>query len=458
MPEKVDSTHTILERQLIVYRRRQSGAWQCRYKVGGQWQRATTKELDLKKAIAKAKRLLIEAEIRLEKNLPVVTRRFRDIAKLAVERMQQELNSGKGRVSFKDYIRVIDDYLIPILGNMAVTSIDAAALDHLDVKRITKMGRQPSKSTLLTHNAALNRVLDEAQMRGFLTEAHRPKIEAKGRDSDRRPAFTIPEVQAMIAAFPAWIDDARTADSKEGRQLLRDYCMVLLDTGARPGIELLELTWSKVIEHKVAPVIVPNGTFDGELQEPNTTHDLQRAVTITVNGKTGRRDIVGMGRTVEILKGIGKRNFPEVRQDVLQPLRNLAKPANTAKVFRRKDSSDPSSSFQKMFERFLSDHNLLVDPRTGQKRVFYSLRHTYATLALTHDKVPIHTLAKQMGTSVLMIEKHYSHLKVVQAINQLRGYESRQLIDSGLRVDELYRSQRKKYKKVENSSETVRQK
>ena len=42
-----------------------------------------------------------------------------------------------------------------------------------------------------------------------------------------------------------------------------------------------------------------------------------------------------------------------------------------------------------------------------------------------------HTLAKQMGTSVLMIEKHYSHLKVVQAIDQLRREESRQLIAAG---------------------------
>jgi hypothetical protein len=72
--------------------------------------------------------------------------------------------------------------------------------------------------------------------------------------------------------------------------------------------------------------------------------------------------------------------------------------------------------------------------------VFYSLRHTYATLALTHDQVPIHTLAKQMGTSVLMIEKHYSHLKVVQAIDQLRGEETKRLLASGSIVDENYQS------------------
>jgi hypothetical protein len=96
-----------------------------------------------------------------------------------------------------------------------------------------------------------------------------------------------------------------------------------------------------------------------------------------------------------------------------------------------------------MFESYLKEHNLLIDPITAQKRVFYSLRHTYATLALTNDKVPIHTLAKQMGTSVLMIEKHYSHLKVVQAIDQLRGEETRRLIDAGGVVDEIYTSKRK---------------
>ena len=65
---------------------------------------------------------------------------------------------------------------------------------------------------------------------------------------------------------------------------------------------------------------------------------------------------------------------------------------------------------------------------------------------LLHDQVPIHTLAKQMGTSVLMIERHYSHLKVVQAIDQLRGEETRRLIDAGGVVDDTYVSKRKKKK------------
>ena len=62
--------------------------------------------------------------------------------------------------------------------------------------------------------------------------------------------------------------------------------------------------------------------------------------------------------------------------------------------------------------------------------MFYSLRHSYATLA------------KQMGNSVVMIEKHYSHLKVVQAIEQLRGEETSRLIAAGSVVDAEYASKR----------------
>ena len=97
-------------------------------------------------------------------------------------------------------------------------------------------------------------------------------------------------------------------------------------------------------------------------------------------------------------------------------------------IFRTPDKINPIGSFQRTFSIFLKENALLIDPITEQRRVFYSLRHTYATFALTYDHVPIHTLAKQMGTSVGMIERHYSHLKVIQAIEQLRGEKTKEMI------------------------------
>jgi integrase len=452
MAEKIETTHTLLDRELIVYRRERSNIWQCRFKVDGIWQRASTKERDLKKAKTKANELRIEAEIRKRSNLPVITRKFRDVAKLAVERMEHEIRSGNGKVSYADYIRVIEEYLIPALGKRSITNIDYTALDELDAKRIKQMGKAPSQSTMLTHNAALNRVFDEAVIRNFLTEANRPKLEAKGKASDRRPAFDMAEIRALVGSFDEWIERARNEKSKEMRTLLRDYVDVLLDTGARPGDELLNLKW-KQIKFVMKPTITPTNEVDEE-GETITLSNLNRSLELTISGKTGTRTIVAMLRTVKALERIAKRNY-DIDDSITEPFKQLIVPKNNDYVFRTRDKEKPTS-FQKMFESFLEEHNLLYDTKTEQKRVFYSLRHTYATLALTHDKVPIHTLAKQMGTSVLMIEKHYSHLKVIQAIEQLRGEETRRLIEAGGVIDDAYVSKRVAKNKTDKRTSQIK--
>ena len=443
MPEQKETTHTLIERQLIVYRRERSGIWQCRFKVDDVWQRASTKERDLKKAKARAFELRMEAEIRKRSNLPVITRKFRNVARLAVERLEHEIAIGKGKRSYTDYIRVINDYLIPILGKKSITSIDYQALDELNVKRTVMMEKAPTQSTMLTHNAALNRVFDEAVIRGFLSEANRPKLEATGKKSERRAAFDINELRALLANFDEWIDAAKTALSKEMRQLLRDYVDVLIDTGARPGSELLNLQWRQ-IKFAMKPTLIHTGEIDNsdDTHEEITLSNLNRSVEMVVSGKTGTRTIVGMKRTVQAFERIALRNY-DIDDSITNPFKQLTVPNNKDYVFRTRDKQAPTS-WQKMFESYLTEHNLLEDPSSGQKRVFYSLRHTYATLALTNDKVPIHTLAKQMGTSVLMIEKHYSHLQVIKAIDQLRGEETRRLIEAGGVVDEIYTSKKKR--------------
>ena len=156
---------------------------------------------------------------------------------------------------------------------------------------------------------------------------------------------------------------------------------------------------------------------------------------ITVTGKTGRRTFIANNDSIYALLRIIKRNYNLINYWD-NPLKNL--PANDDYVFRTKDKTKPTS-FHKMFDGYLREHNLLIDPKTDNNRVLYSLRHTYATNKLLYDKVKIHTLAKQMGTSVLMIEKHYSHLQPIQAIEQLRGDATTELIKNTA-VDEAYNS------------------
>lgn len=396
------TTHVLMNRELVLYKSPRSLVWQCRYKVDHKWLRASTREYKFDLACAKAKELLIEAEIRKRSNIPVVTRRFKDIAILAVDRMQQEKRAGTGKVIYTDYMIVIEKYLIPFFGGRMITNIDYSALDEFDDWRLNNMRKPPTQSTLMTHNAALNRIFNEAVIRGYLNDINKPKLETKGKAGDRRPAFNLEEVKILLKGFDDWIAKAINQHSMATRYLLRDYVYVLIDTGARPGKELFDLKWRQV-------------TLAKELN----------SVVMRVSGKTGAREIVGMHRTVIALRAIALRNYSV--QDI-DGLFDLTGSSNAEYVFRTPDGIDPSPSFQKMFEKYLVEHDLLIDPQTEQKRVFYSLRHTYATMSLTYDSVPIHTLAQQMGTSVGMIERHYSHLKVAQAIDQLRGEKTRYLL------------------------------
>ena len=70
-----------------------------------------------------------------------------------------------------------------------------------------------------------------------------------------------------------------------------------------------------------------------------------------------------------------------------------------------------------VFRKLMRDSGLAKDG-AGKTRTLYSLRHTYATFALA-EGVDIHTLARQMGTSVGMIEKHYSKLTPMMSAEKL---------------------------------------
>lgn len=65
-----------------------------------------------------------------------------------------------------------------------------------------------------------------------------------------------------------------------------------------------------------------------------------------------------------------------------------------------------------LIETLLIDSGLTLSS-SGSRRSTYCFRHTYATFRLT-EGVDVYFLAKQMGTSVKMIEDHYGHITPVK--------------------------------------------
>jgi integrase len=142
----------------------------------------------------------------------------------------------------------------------------------------------------------------------------------------------------------------------------------------------------------------------------------RRYLVMWVDGKTGPRELVARHNCVAYLKRIHARS-QDIKHLTWDEL--LAKGVDEY-VFRLPDGTR-STNLHQTFEALLEDAGLLHDRRTEQKRTLYSLRHMYATLALVKGHVDIHTLARQMGTSSLMIERHYSHLIPRQRAAELAG-------------------------------------
>jgi integrase len=139
----------------------------------------------------------------------------------------------------------------------------------------------------------LNLIFDEGVLRNFLTELNRPKLESKGKKSTRHPAFELNEIQAVINNFDSWIERARNDHSKEMRQIMRDYVVMLIDTGARPGKELMNLKW-KQIRFSMTPTLTHTGQkefLDDGTEQDVKLPNLNRIVEMTVSGKTGTEDV-----------------------------------------------------------------------------------------------------------------------------------------------------------------------
>jgi len=149
MPKLGEGTVVINDGDIKLYKRRNSSVWQAKFKLDGRWVRVSTERHKLDEAKARAKRQIIEYEVMLEKQIPVVTKTFASVAKLAISEMQSELQRGGGTKSLNDYVIVANKYLIPYFGKRSITSIDYDAIVGFDKWRTEQMGREPQLRHIL---------------------------------------------------------------------------------------------------------------------------------------------------------------------------------------------------------------------------------------------------------------------------------------------------------------------
>ncbi|MDA9982920.1 hypothetical protein N9H39_09365 [Gammaproteobacteria bacterium] len=141
----------------------------------------------------------------------------------------------------------------------------------------------------------------------------------------------------------------------------------------------------------------------------------------------------------------GRRDEDDIRYGCWTPLRRIKERFDNLRnldwtqlfnvdeyIFRYPDGSRANQEqLTKAFKRLLracpndeKDDGLLKDD-FGNERVLYSLRHTYASRR-RYEGMSFDDLSVQMGTSVKMLEEHYSHFSVSDNPNLFAGHVKRE--------------------------------
>ncbi|MGR3661334.1 MAG: tyrosine-type recombinase/integrase [Paracoccaceae bacterium] len=337
---------------------------------------------DLDDARVTAMKLYFETEARVANNLPASTRKFKHVAEYAIKHMQDELDEGGGKQSYKDYISALRLWLIPYFATTDIAKIDLAALTAFDTWRTEKYKKPFSQSGINNHNAALNRVFDQAEMRGWMTKSLRPTLLNKGVKSESRGSFTDAEYKKIYTALRTWHKKTKSTKASATREVLRNYVLFFGNTGVRHGTEALGLRWRNIEWYEQ----------DGE-----------QYLVVNVDGKTRKRSAVARDTVEKYLD----------RQRLLNPklidgtFDDLLKAKNDEFVFTTRLGQNANIfNLNRAFNALLDELDLKVGA-DEKSRTLYSLRHYYATRDLKRG-ISTHVLSRQMGNSTAMMDKHYS--------------------------------------------------
>ena len=232
----------------------------------------------------------------------------------------------------------------------------------------------PSPNSLRREAIGIRNMFKYAVDKGWLSSI--PDMAVPSHHKNRRPTFTIQEWRLLTRRMREWVKEAEPWGSVgRDRFLSYQYILILANCGARVG-ELRNLRWSEL-----------NTQGEGK----------DKRLVGFVTGKTGEREIVFQQGSEEYIK-----RLYDLRKEELG-----MHPQPDGFVFCT-TKGEVIKSFRKGFDSLLKYSDLTNDSN-GNKRSLYSLRHFYATQRLSEEVSPF-LLARQMGTSIEMLERFYGHV------------------------------------------------
>ena len=394
---------------ILLYQRDdvESLIWQIRIKLPNQknYIRRSTGVTDFEKAKEKAFQIYGEIIQRDRQNLPFGRKTFAEIAKSYAKDAETRMKEGRNSEGRHKVIEgTLRRYLNPFFGKKDISLINKKDfIDYRAWRQIywsagpgkddptrpqkslrpkrgakqptTTVKKPPSQATLKQEWTVLRGVMVHGMDIGAVSTNMLSALKHEKTKVNRRPAFIGDEYSRLYKFMRSWVKQDPHPRIRQSRELLREYILIMANSGMRKG-EARMLKWRDVI--------------------PYRKHGLEW-LSLRVNGKTGIRTVICQPNTNRYFDRLKSRGFHTEPDDL---------------VFCHADGL-PVDDFTG-FQNALVKAGVLHDS-DGNRHTIYSLRHTYATYRIENG-TNIYWLAKNMGTSVNMIERHYGQTTVFQGI------------------------------------------
>ena len=359
--------------KLHVYRRENSGNWQCATYLHGKNWRVSTKEDSLARAKDFAEDWYLSLKGKSHAGVLKVGKTFKQTAEQFLLEYEAIIAGERNAKYVKGLGEKIQLHLLPFFSDKVLSEITPGLVQEYRIHRLTsrknKQGEalRPSRSTLHKEIVTLRHVLKTGNRHGwlpFLPDLSAP-YKASGKIS-HRAWFSPAEYKQLYTATRERAKRPKNLRWKTECEQLHDYVLFMANTGLRPD---------EAIRLQFRDVAIVTDEATGE-----------RILEIEVRGKRGVGFCKSMTGPVMPFERTRRRKKPEPNDLVFGKIQ------------------------RELFNAILDELNLKKD-RDGNRRTAYSLRHTYICMRLM-EGADIYQIAKNCRTSVEMIEKYYaSHIK-----------------------------------------------
>jgi hypothetical protein len=380
------------------------GIWHYRVRLpDGTYERKTTGETNYEKAKKVGEDRWLEVRWRDERGYSAKDATFAKAAAAYIASLHRQATLDGNPLPQKDKKKIdrLEKFLIPYFGTTVLKSIDAKAItnfhdNHLErwklakeepttvsrrikqadgstrlmkVTRPNTMIKRPGPNGRAFFDWLIRIVLDHAVSQGSITRAEIHEFDLTKADKRKRGGFTQAEQKQLLDYLEGQLA-ARAKHHRAQRRMLWLWVRLNLLCGTRPGDESNTLRFKDF-----EPV-------DGAV--PHYVVNVRQ-------GKTGPRKVVADMALSDIINAL-KADHPDPEADA---------------VIWQNSHMTGAYSCHEAFWRVLRKLGLDRDD-AGRERTSYSLRHTAITNAIRRN-VNLSLIAKNCGTSVSMISKHYDH-------------------------------------------------